>query len=334
MGFISIILGILAIGIIALIHEVGHYFFARRAGIKVLELSIGAGPKIFSFTKNETQYTIRPIPFLAYVRLEEEGEGSLSKATIFQRFLLYIGGVSFNLITALILITLIGVFSGVYSDKIIVGKLIEDKPAYSILQKKDQIIAVNEVAVKNFTEFEKQLEKVGDSQIKLTVIRDNKNKKIEILPVLDKESDRYVLGFFFAKEKLNLLSSFNYSTKMIWNYTSQTFIMLGNLVTGQSNPRENLVGIVGIVAISNDFTTKFSDYMLFISVISIGMAIVNILPIPALDGGKIVLLGVEKVIGRKINKDFEARLTIFGFALLIMLMVFTTVNDLLKIFGG
>ena len=98
MGIVSIVLGILAIGIIALIHEVGHYFFARRAGIKVLELSLGAGPKIFSFEKNGTLYTIRPIPFLAYVRLEENGEGSLGNASIFKRFLLYIGGVFFNIL--------------------------------------------------------------------------------------------------------------------------------------------------------------------------------------------------------------------------------------------
>ncbi len=334
MGIISVLLGILAIGIIALIHEVGHYFFARRAGIKVLELSIGAGPKIVSFIKNETQYTIRPIPFLAYVRLEEEGEGGLSNATKIQRFFLYIGGVFFNLMTALLIMTLIGIFSGVYTNKIIIGEVIEDRPAYSILKKNDQIIAVNDVEVNGYAEFEKQLLKHEDSEIELLVERDNKIEEINIVPELDEDSDRYVLGFYFAKEKLNLFSSIAYSGNMIWDYTSQTFVMLGNLITGQSNPSENLVGIVGIVAISNDFTTKLSDYMLFIAVISIGMAIVNILPIPALDGGKIVLLGVEKVIGRKINKELEARLTVVGFALLIMLMVFTTVNDLQNLFGG
>ncbi len=334
MGIISIILGILAIGIIALIHEVGHYFFARRAGIRVLELSIGAGPKIFSFTKNETQYTIRPIPFLAYVRLDEDGNGSLSDATVFQRFLLYIGGVFFNLMTALFILTLIGVFSGIYTDNIIVGDVAKDKPAYNVLERNDQIVAINDTKVNGYAALETQLNKYGNTEIELTVLRSNKEENLNIIPVLDKESDRYVLGFFFAKEKLNIFTSITNSANMIWDYVSQTFVMLGNLVTGQANPSANLVGIVGIVAISSDFTSKFSDYMLFIAVISIGMAVVNILPIPALDGGKIVLLGVEKIIGRKVNKEFEAKLTIIGFALLIMLMVFTTVNDLLNLFGG
>lgn len=334
MGVISILLGILAVGIIALIHEVGHYFFARRAGIKVLELSLGAGPIILSFEKNGTKYTIRPIPFLAFVRLEEQGEGSLGNASIFQRFLLYIGGVFFNIMTALLLITLIGVFSGIFTNKVIVGDLIEDKPAYNILKRNDQIIEVNNVAIDGFDGLEKQLGIAGDSPIELTVIREDKELRLNITPELDQETDRYVLGFFFAKEKLDIFESFVNSLNLIWTYVSQTFILLGNLFIGQANPTENLVGIIGIVAISSTFTTQIADYMFFIAIISIGMAIINILPIPALDGGKIVLLVVEKAIGRKISEKLEYRLTLVGFALLIMLMVFTTINDILRLVGG
>lgn len=334
MGIVSILLGILAVGVIALIHEVGHYFFARRAGIKVLELSLGAGPIILSFERNGTKYNIRPIPFLAFVRLEENGEGSLANSSIFQRFLLYIGGVFFNIMTALLLITLIGVFSGIYTDKVIVGDLIEDKPAYNILKRNDQIVEVNNVTLGGFDDLEKQINKAGDSSVELTVIRAEKELKLNIVPELDQENDKYVLGFFFAKEKLDIFTSFTNSLNLIWTYISQTFIMLGNMVIGQANPTDNLVGIIGIVAITSNFTTKIADYMLFISIISIGMAIINILPIPALDGGKIILLGVEKVIGRKISEKLEYNLTLVGFALLIMLMIFTTINDILRLVGG
>lgn len=334
MGIVSILLGILAVGVIALIHEVGHYFFARRAGIKVLELSLGAGPIILSFERNGTKYNIRPIPFLAFVRLEENGEGSLANSSIFQRFLLYIGGVFFNIMTALLLITLIGVFSGIYTDKVIVGDLIEDKPAYNILKRNDQIVEVNNVTLGGFDDLEKQINKAGDSSVELTVIRAEKELNLNIVPELDQENDKYVLGFFFAKEKLDVFTSFTNSLNLIWTYISQTFIMLGNMVIGQANPTDNLVGIIGIVAITSNFTTKIADYMLFISIISIGMAIINILPIPALDGGKIILLGVEKVIGRKISEKLEYNLTLVGFALLIMLMIFTTINDILRLVGG
>lgn len=334
MGIISILLGVLAVGVIALIHEVGHYFFARRAGIKVLELSLGAGPIILSFERNGTKYSIRPIPFLAFVRLEENGEGSLADSSIFQRFLLYIGGVFFNIMTALLLITLIGVFSGIYTDKVIVGDLIEDKPAYNILKRNDQIVEVNNVAIDGFGTLEEQINKAGATTVELTVIRADNEMKLNIVPELDQESDKYVLGFFFAKEKLDIFTSFINSLNLIWTYISQTFIMLGNMFIGQANPTDNLVGIIGIVAITSNFTTKIADYMLFISIISIGMAIINILPIPALDGGKIFLLGVEKVIGRKISEKLEYNLSIVGFAILIMLMVFTTINDILRLVGG
>lgn len=334
MGIISVILGIFAIGVIALIHEVGHYFFARRAGIKVLDLSIGAGPKIISFTKNGTDYSIRPIPFLAYVRLEESGEDGLANVSIFKRFLLYIGGVFFNIVTALFIITLIGIFSGISTDKVIVGELIKERPAYSILKTKDQILEVNGNKINGYSEFETQLKKNESNQLQLTVLRNQQEIKLNITPQFDKESNRYVLGFFFAKEKMNIFNSFVYSVKMISEYVAQTFVLLGNLITGHANASDNLVGVVGIVAITSDFTSRISDYMLFIAIISIGMAVINILPIPALDGGKIVLLGVEKIIGHKIDEKIESRLTIIGFAFLIMLMVFTTVNDLLKLFGG
>ena len=334
MGIISIILGILAVGVIALIHEVGHYFFARRAGIKVLELSLGAGPIILSFEKNGTKYTIRPVPFLAFVRLEENGEGSLANSSILQRFLLYIGGVFFNLMTALILITLIGVFSGMYTEKVIVGDLIEDKPAYNILRRNDQIVEVNGTVIDDFETLEEEINKAGATNVELTVIRAGNDLKLNIIPELNQDSGKYVLGFFFAKERLDIFTSFTNSLSLIWTYISQTFIMLGNMVIGQANPTENLVGIIGIVSITSGFTTQFADYLLFISIISIGMAIINILPIPALDGGKIVLLGVEKVIGRKISEKLEYRMTLVGFAILIMLMVFTTINDILRLVGG
>lgn len=334
MGVISAILGILAIGAIALIHEVGHYFFAKRAGIKVLELSLGAGPKIVSFERKGTLYTIRPIPFLAYVRLEEEGEGGLKGAPIFKRLLLYIGGVFFNLLTAFFIISLIGMFSGIVSDKIVIGKIVEGTPAYEILKEKDQIIKVNDEPVSNNVELQEKLDEYGSSELQLTVKRNNEEIKLEITPQYDKENSRYVLGFFFAKEKLNPIASVSYSSRLIVDYVKETFIMLGGLVTGQVKANEGLVGIVGIVALSGDFTARFTDYMFFIAILSIGMAIINILPVPALDGGKIVLLGIEKLTGRSIDEKLELRLTIAGFALLIMLMVFTTVNDIFRLFGG
>lgn len=334
MSFLSILLGILAIGLIALIHEVGHFVFARMVGIRVLELSLGAGPKILQFERGGTAYTFRLVPFLAYVKLEEKGEGSLEEAGIFQRFLLYIGGVFFNLVTAIIIIAFTGVFSGFITDKLLVGEVSPDMPAASVLVSGDQILEVDGFAVADRSELNARLEEAGASEVSLTVLRDGREVEAVVTPAFDEESGRYLLGFYYAKEKLGPLESVGMSFRMVGEYFVGTYRLIFDIARGTVDAGDSLVGVVGIVAISESFTSKVGDYLTFIAIISMGMGVLNLLPIPALDGGKIVLLGLEKIRGKKISEDLELKLTLIGFSLLILLMIFTTINDIGRLFGG
>lgn len=334
MSIVAILLGIFAIGFIALLHELGHFFFAKRAGMKVLELSLGAGPKIFSFTKGETDYTIRLIPVLAFVKIEEEGPGSLKDASFLARFFMYIGGVTFNFLTAIIIFTLIGVFSGMVTDKVIVGKIIPDTPASVVLEKNDQILEFNGNKVQDIEGFIIKLNENGSQEISLKVLRDEKLQEVKITPLYDQENSKYYLGFNFGTEKMNIFSSFIYSFKVSIDYISETFKLIGNMLIGTASAKDNLVGVVGIVSLTSTFATNVADFMVFIAILSLGMAVINILPLPALDGGKIVLLLLEKIRGKKVNEKVEVYLTIASFALLILLMLYTTYNDIARIFGG
>lgn len=324
MSILMILLGILAIGIIALIHELGHFFFAKKAGIKVEELSLGAGPKIFSFTKNETLYSIRPIPILAYVKLEEEGENGLKSASFLSKFLMYIGGVLFNFMTAIIIFTIIGVFSGYYTDKVIVSETIEGTPASTVLEKDDQIIEFNGKKITGIEDFVDKLYENEDREATLVVERDGEEKELSITPEYSSEEDRYMIGFSFGKEKMNIFSSFINSFKTSFSYVGETFKLLGRMLIGAENPKDNLVGIVGIVSLTSTFASNVADFFTFMAIISLGMAIINILPIPALDGGKILILVIEKIRGKSISEKVEGYLTLISFSLLILLIIYIT----------
>lgn len=334
MNILSIVLGILAIGGIALIHEVGHYFFAKKAGIPVLELSIGIGPKIAAFHKNGTDYSIRPIPFMAYVKLAEKGPGSMEDANLGSRFFLYLGGAFFNIVTAILLFTLVGVFSGFVGNKVLVGQVLDASPAYGVLEKNDVILQLNGTSLDHPSQMQQLLQENREKPAEFTLIRAGKEMKVSLTPVLDAEGNHYIIGIYFGRETLALPQSFIQALNLCKEYVVGTVGLLGNLITGSIPPSESLVGVVGIVALTSDFTTQFWDYLLFVAIISLGMGILNLLPIPALDGGKIVLLGLEKIRGRKLKDKTEETITLIGFGLLLLLMLYTTINDISKIIGG
>ena len=334
MSILMILLGIFALGIVALIHEVGHYFFARRAGIKVLELSLGAGPKVFSFTKNDILYSIRPIPILAFVKLEEEGPEGLKEGRAFSKFLMYIGGVLFNFLTAIVIFTIIGVFAGSFTDKVIVGDVVANTPASEVLLKNDQIVEFNGERITDIEDFIKKLEANGSNEATLKIMRSGAAKEVKVVPAFDQQQNKYYLGFIFGKEKMNIFSGFFYSFKVSLSYVGETFKLLTKMLVGLESPKNNLMGVVGIVSLTSTFASNIGDFLIFIAVISLGMAIINVLPIPALDGGKIVLFIIEKIRGRKVDEKIETYLTIISFGLLILLIFYITYNDILRIIGG
>ncbi|AMP20155.1 hypothetical protein AZF37_02300 [endosymbiont 'TC1' of Trimyema compressum] len=287
MGIISILLGILAIGILALVHEVGYYIMAKRAKISVEELSIGVGPKIVSFDKKETKYSLRILPFFAYVKVAQDGDKDLNQASIGARFLLYAGGVIFNLLFGLVIFIVIGATAGFVTDTVLVGSLAEGNPAQAAgLFQGDQIIGVNEVSVKNTTDFSTKIQESGGHPVSLNLVRDGKPLTLEITPVQNEESKAYRIGIVFGKEKMAIFDSVIYAFKTTFNMIGSIFKGLFKMVTGTS--AVEVAGPIGIVTMASQSTQQVSDYFFFMAILSISMGVFNLLPIPALDGGKMV----------------------------------------------
>lgn len=334
MSILMILLGIFALWTVALIHEVGHYFFARRAGIKVIELSLGVGPKVFSFTKNDILYSIRFIPILAFVNLEKEGSECFKESKTFSKFLIYIGGILFNFLTAIFIFSIIGVFAGFFTDKIIVGDIVENTPASEILVKNDQIVEFNGEKIICIKDFIKRLDANRGNEAILKIMRKGIAKEFKVVSTFDQKQNKYYLGFVLAREKMNIFSSFFYSLKVSLSYIGETFKLIIKMLVGLESSKNNLIGVVGIISLTSTFASSIVDFLTFIAVISLGMTIINILPIPTLDGGKIALLIIEKIRGKKVDEKVEAYLTLVSFGFLILLMFYITYNDILRIIGG
>lgn len=332
MGIISILLGILAIGILALVHEVGHYVMAKRAKIDVDELSIGVGPKIFSFDRKETKYSLRILPFFAYVKVAQEGDHGLEKASIGARFLLYSGGVIFNLLLGLLIFIVLGATAGFVTDAVIVGSVADGYPAQVAgLESGDRITQVDGITIENPNDFAAKIQASKGETVNLNILRGNENLNLELTPVQNDESKDYRIGIVFGKEKLTIFDSVVYAFKTTFNMIGSIFEGLFKMVTGTS--QVEVAGPIGIVTMASKFTTQVGDYFLFLAILSISMGVFNLLPIPALDGGKMVFLGYEKISGKRVSEKVETYATLIGFGLLVLLLVYATFKDVIHIMG-
>lgn len=425
----NILLIVLAFNFILIIHELGHFTVAKLSKIKVDEFSLFVGPKLFSFKKGETTYSLRLFPILAYVKMEGEdeesdSENSFSKKPVWVRAAVIAAGPLANIISAIIVITIYFSITGfqtmdisrieensaafkaglkvgdeiveydnkrVYQPTDLVqflyisrGKPTDIKvkrdneildfdieplktpatkrfvldfvvntensnvveivtkngPAYDAgIKKGDKIVELNDKSVGDIEAIKAILQENGSKQIEVSVERNGKVLDLNATPVEKAEQEQYTVGFGFEYKKGDLITSlkqgvvFAYSNVRLVGYT------LSWLITGKASFGE-MMGPLGIVNTMNDAvktTTNMMDAILAIlymtAYISVAVGATNLIPFPALDGSKLVLLAVEAVRRKPIPIEKEAIITTVGFFVLIGFSIFISVKDFANIFG-
>ncbi|MBQ7337661.1 MAG: site-2 protease family protein [Clostridia bacterium] len=352
--FWSIIAAIFIFGFLILVHEAGHYFVARRCGVAIEEFSIGMGPKIISRTskKNGTVFSLRALPIGGYVAMvgeteESDEEGALSSKPVWQRFLVFAAGATVNLLVGFLIVIVIVCISasqGVLASNTIAGfQEGATSSAQGGLMVGDEVIKVGGVSVHTGEELTYEITNQGDEPIDLTVIRDGEKIVLQdvCFPTFEESGvtfgnyDFYVLadknpGFF----KLLQISFYRSCSlvKMVWDS------LLG-LITGRFGV-QTLSGPVGITAAvaetiesSGWSAMQILNYALYITaVIAINLGVFNLIPFPALDGGRLFFLLIEAVRRKKINPDIEAKINFVGIALLMTLMLFVVCKDIIGLF--
>lgn len=332
----NIIAAILVFGLIIFIHELGHFYFAKKAGVTIHEFAIGMGPAIFKKEKNGTLYSIRLLPVGGFVAMEGEDEesndpNSFGKKTIKERFLSIFAGPMANIILCIVLLIPFFFFRGTPTTTF--DTVIENSPAYKVgFKKGDRIISIDNKKINNFEELGTIIGNSNGNEMKIKYERNGKieNKSISA----EKQSGKYVIGIKPTNEK-NPLKAIKQAFVSTYVISKTMLVFLWQLITGQLSGKvmDTVSGPVGVVnMVSNAATTGILNLVFMTALISLNIGIMNLLPIPALDGWRILMLMIEKIRkGKKIPAKIEGYINGIGLVALLSFMVFITYADIMKI---
>lgn len=349
---VSLILFFVIFGVIVIGHEFGHFLLGKLNGIGVVEFCVGMGPKLCSFTRNGTVYSLRLLPIGgacmfagedgAETEYGTEQGKSFAEAGVFSRISTVIAGPVFNFILAFLLSLIVFSMSGV--NKPVVSDTIPDGPAAEAgLLKGDVIYRVNGSRVHFFDEISTELMFNQDSPVKIEYKRDGKKYAATINPAYDEESGSYYIGIYHSvtpeDAKVTGLEWISYSFHNVGYQLKMTYKSLVMLFQGRVAATD-LAGPIGMAQIVGDTYEAARSYgarvvFLYMArlaiLLSVNIGFMNLLPLPALDGGRLVFMLIELLRGKPIPPEKEGMVHFAGFVALMLLMVFVMYNDIIRI---
>ena len=332
-----IIYALLGFSLLIIVHELGHFVMAKVNGIKVEEFAIGMGPKILSTQGKETKYSIGLFPIGGYVKMmgeeeEVQDERSFSSKSPIRRISVIIAGATMNFLFAIIIFTVFLNKFGYSLPK--VNSLIENMPAEEAgLQEGDKFLKVNGSRVFSADDLTIGISLAKDNPINFLVERNGEKKEVTVTPKLTEENgrERYMIGFGFERiDNPGIVQSFKQSFKETLSVISQTYKSLKMMIMGEVNFKTDVGGPVSIIRMSSEAAKNgIWNLMYFIAFISINLAVFNMLPFPALDGGWTVILLIELITRRKVPDKVVGAMNYVGIMLLFGLMIIVTIKDIL-----
>ena len=352
---VTLIVFILVFSIVVIAHELGHFLIAKLNGIKVLEFAIGMGPALVQFTKGETKYVLRLLPLGGACMFEgedgvysskEDGkekqkiEGSFAEANVWARIATVFAGPFFNIILAFLLSLIVVGFSGAMKPTI--NGLMDGYPAKEAgLEVGDVITRMDGDRVYLQSEVTVISSMSRGKTIEVEFLRNGEEHTTMVTPMFSKEDNRYYMGFTIGEyvecKGLKLIQYSFYEVRYWLNATIDSLLML---VQGQLT-KDDLSGPVGIAVTIDQTIEQTKPYGIsatiltminFAVLLSVNLGVMNLLPIPALDGGRLLFLLVEVVRGKPIPPEKEGIVHFVGFVALMILMVFVMYNDIMRIF--
>ena len=362
MNVSSIIYLFIILGLVIFIHELGHFLLAKKNGVRVVEFSIGLGPRLVSREKNGTRYSLKCIPFggscqmlgndMGFPDTEdapiEDEEHSFASKSVWSRISIIAAGPVFNFLLAFVLAVIVLGFAG--SDVPIISGVIEGYPAEAAgLKEGDRIVKLNGESIHLYRDLQLYLMVHEGEPLQVTYKRDGETLKTEIVPKFDEERGGYLLGVYGGmRYRLNWYETLGYSWYELRYNVNAVVKSLGMVVTGRL-PMTSFSGPVGILetvdTIVDDVNEanaglSFGDLAMsmfltltnFMILISANLGVMNLLPLPALDGGRLLFLILEVIRGEPVPPEKEAIVHIAGFIFLFLFMIFVLFNDIRRLF--
>lgn len=349
----SIILFILILALLVLVHEFGHFIAAKKSGVKVEEFGFGFPPRLFGIKKGETLYSVNAIPLGGFVKLygEELHESAKDKDRAFiykkpwQKTVIIVAGILGNFILGWILFSYLftqGV--PVPSDKVIVDRVQPGSPAHrSGLIAEDKILKIirnnNEYSIKTSDDLINFSKKFAGEKLSIEVIRDNKTKRFTLTPRKNPPKNQGPLGIVITSFDERKYSWYEapyhallYSTNLVKQIGIGLLKIIGQFITFQK-PSADVAGPIGIASMTGKLIKFGTNAVIeFIALLSLNLAVINIFPFPALDGGRLMFVIYEWVTRKRVNRTVEKYTNLIGILILLSLALLVSINDIIKLY--
>ncbi len=319
-------------GFLIFIHELGHFLAAKKAGIGVVEFSLGMGPRIWKKQGKETLFSLKLFPIGGSCMMvgedeDIEDERAFNKKSKRARIGVLAAGAGMNLVFGVILVFIIQCFVPQFVTTRIEDVYLEEQTAF---QAGDRIVRCDGYGVLNYTDLSLAINFIDSDTFDATVIRDGERVKLTDISIIDTEEGKRI-GISFGVEDMTIGSVFTQTATESLSIVRSVWKSLAFLVTGRVGVGE-LTGPVGITAMIGD-TVEYGalPVLNLVALIAINLGVMNLLPLPALDGGRILFILIEAVMGRPIPPEKEGIVHLVGFGLLMLLTVFVFINDIIRV---
>ena len=338
---LTILACIFVFGILVTVHEFGHFITAKLTGMKVEEFSIGFGPTIYQQQEGETLYSLRMLPLGGYNKIAgmdpddpEDPERGFNSKPVTSRMLVILAGSLMNiLLPVLIFFGLFLAFGmDVPENKPVLGQIIEGYPAeQSGLKEGDRILSINGKPVHEWLDIRKNIADSGMQPIPFEIQRDKEKLTITVTPGVNPETGKPFIGVVSSLKNVRLTpgQAAVASVTATKNIIKNMYASLYHMVTGKT--KAEFSGPVGVAKMAGEVAHKgFDRLMQFTAMLSLNLAIINLLPLPALDGGHFLILLIEAVTGHKLGKTAMQNIQKVGVAMILALTIFATFKDLTR----
>lgn len=350
----TIIAFIIIFSVVVIAHEFGHFILAKKNGIKVLEFAVGMGPALIKFQKGDTNYVLRLLPIGGACVYEggdgiydsekgkevEKPEGSFQDASVWARISVAAAGPLFNILLAFLLSLIVVGFSGY--DKPIIKNVTEGGAADLAGIKVDDVITeINGGSIHLYREVALESYMSQGEPFSITYDRGNQEYETLVTPIFDEADQRYYMGFAGSElMKCQGFEIFEYAFYEVKYSLESTLKSLMMLVQGRVG-KDDLAGPIGIAVIIDDTIESAAPYgfsvvvlsvIKFAILLSVNLGVLNLLPLPALDGGRLVFMFIEAIRGKPVAPEKEGMVHFIGFVALMVFMVFVVFNDISRLF--
>jgi len=349
---------ILVLGLLIFVHELGHFLFAKLFGVRVLKFSLGFGPRVAGKVIGETEYVISAFPLGGYVKMfgenpdeqqiaPEDRKGSFAHKTVWQRFMVVLAGPVFNLLFSVVLFFLVFTFVGIPTsvDTTRIGKVNEGSPAaLAGMQVDDVILRIGNTETTAWLDVLEAVKASDGKEIPVLVQRGTEQLTIRLTPAIDtvknvfgeEVEQRFMIGIMKADEltydKSTLIGALQSACMQTWMYISLTVMGFVKIIQ-QVVPASEIGGPILIAQIAGEqMKAGWLNLIYFMSLLSVNLGILNLLPIPVLDGGHLVFLTIEGLRKKPMNERAQIIAQQIGIGLLGSLMIFVFYNDIVRLF--